>query len=156
MKQLKFFIIGGGIFVILMVVIFIFFFRPEVPLEEEPFISPTPAQYDTSQLFITLIQPRDTTQIYLPAQPIEVFFTQPVDEDSLQITVSPPAEILVNKGSTPNSLIISPLTLWENGLTSLAFSGDTRSKNGNLLQNPQTYLLHTAVPTLPQHSEDAY
>lgn len=157
MNKVKIFIIGS-IVIFILIVFFILSLLNRRGTITPPIttITPTPIQFDQSQLFITSIIPADTTTTYLPAQPIEITFTQAVEKGSLRYSVTPPTEVLVNIGSSVNSLIISPLTVWARGETSISILSQTISASGNILKNPQNYILKTAIPTLPQHLEGAY
>ncbi|MBP6913109.1 MAG: hypothetical protein KBC00_00675 [Candidatus Levybacteria bacterium] len=117
--------------------------------------TPTPAQFSEKELYITSISPRDTALSYLPAQPIEITFTQEVATNSLNYTISPPTEVIVVKGTAPNTLIFAPKTFWENGEVIISFLSTTTSTSGGSLKNPQTYKIKVAIPTIPD-LEGAY
>lgn len=150
------------IIVVVVVLILILFFvfslltRQNKPLAPNQTITPTSVQFDQTKLFITSIQPTDRTSTYSPAQPIEVTFTQPVEETSIRYKITPSTEVLINPGASGNSIIISPLTVWTIGETTISILPQTLSTSGNPLQNPQEYLLKAAIPTLPEHSDEAY
>lgn len=157
MNRFKIFIIGAVVvFIVLVFFVLSLLNRENAITPPITTTTPTPVQFDQTRLFITSVIPADTTTTYLPAQPIEITFTQAVEETSLRYTITPPTEVLINPGSSSNSIIVSPLTVWQLGETTISVLPQTLSTSGNVLQNPQNYVLKTAIPTLPEHSEDAY
>ncbi len=157
MNKLKIIIIA-----IITVIIFLIFFlailssnrRGSTPLPNT-LPTPTPVQFSEKELYITSIVPKDTLQSYLPAQPLQITFTQEVTAEKLLYTILPPAEVLVVKSATPKTLILAPKTFWANGETTITILPATVSINGNILKNPQTYKINIAIPTIPD-IEGAY
>lgn len=129
--------------------------RGPQPPEKTSFPTPT-AAFIEGELYIAKIMPVDTTKIYTPAQPIEVSFTQGVDKLGLKYETHPATETFVVDSPIPNSLIIVPTTVWKIGVTSITILDNTTSAEGRKLKNPQTYILNTAVPTVPPNLEGNY
>lgn len=156
MNKLKLIIIGVVVFILIIsfIVFSIFDRRPNTSSPTIP--NPTAIQFNPAQLFITSMTPPQAGPPYFPGQPVEVFFTQPVEEISLKYEIQPPTEVLINPGSTANSLILSPLTIWAIGEVKISILSQTLSTSGNALKNPQTYILKTAIPILPESAGDAY
>lgn len=157
MNKLKLIIIGVITGIILLLFLLLSLFNPNekiTPKTAAP--SPTLIQYNQSELFITSILPTDTSKTYLPGQPILISFTQEVQRNDLRLEITPNTEVLINFGESPNALIVSPLTVWQNGETRITILPQTVSSTANLLKNTQTYILKTAIPTLPEDSADAY
>lgn len=157
MNKLKLIIIGVITGIILLLFLLLSLFNPNekiTPKTAAP--SPTLIQYNQSELFITSILPTDTSKTYLPGQPILISFTQEVQRNDLKLDVMPKTDVLINFGAEPNTLIISPLTVWQNGITQITILPQTVSTASHFLKNAQTYILKTAIPTLPEGSAEAY
>lgn len=157
MNKLKLIIIG----IITGIVILIFFIISLLgPGKQTPnktnIPSPTLIPFNSSELFITSIEPLDTSKTYLPGQPILISFTQEVQRKDLKFDIIPKTDVLVNFGTIPNTLIVSPLTVWQNGTTQITILPQTVSTTSHFLKNTQTYILKTAIPTLPEGSAEAY
>lgn len=157
MNKIKMLIIAGIVGAVIIIFIFVSLILGRTPTPSQTVIvSPTPVQFSESELSITSIIPLDTKKSYLPPQPIQISFTQEVLPTSLKYTITPQTDVLVVKGSTPNSLILAPKTMWQSGITTITILGDTTSKKGLLLKNPQSYILHTAIPTMYIPNQGAY
>lgn len=161
MNKAKLFIIGGIVVVIIIIFVIVSFFNvkspftptPTVPL---PSVNPSVTQpvFDTSEQYITSITPLDTNVSYLPVQPVQINFTQPVSITTLRYTISPSTESFVTVGENPNHAIIAPKTFWPNGIITITISGTTLSSSGKALKNPQSYKLNIAIPTIPDIEGD--
>lgn len=161
MNRLKVLIIFG----VTVIIALLFFIvsttlkQPGTPETGGEDLLPTPessGQINKKDLYIVSIIPADTAQTYFPVQPIQITFTQPVSPSDLKYQVSPSSESFVVLGNTPNSLIISPTTFWNNGSTTITIMETTISGVGLKLKNPKTYILKTAAPTIPPNLEGAY
>lgn len=156
MNKIKLVIIGVVIIIIVIVFIFVSLIntRPDsTPLPQNT--PPTPQALSSKELSIVSISPADKSATYLPAQPIEIVFTQPISKTAISYTATPPTETFVSMGQKPNSLIISPTTIWTTGNTTISIKNAV-SDMGNTLTNPQEYILRTAIPTIPDNLEGAY
>ncbi|HMS22269.1 MAG TPA: hypothetical protein PKA38_00745 [Candidatus Levybacteria bacterium] len=157
MNKLKIIIIA-----IITVIIFLIFFlailssnrRGSTPLPNA-LPTPTPLRFSEKELYITSIAPKNNLQPYLPAQPLQITFTQEVAVEKLLYTIFPPTEVLIVKSAIPKTLILAPKTFWANGETTITILPTTVSINGNTLKNPQTYKINVAIPTIPD-IEGAY
>lgn len=158
MNKIKLIIIFGitAIIVVLFFTISLMLGRGKAPEKQNGTPMPTIEQINTSELYITSIIPADTTNIYLPVQPVQITFTQSISPDSLKYQAIPTSNSFVTQGKTPNSLIISPTTFWVNGTTTITIFKTTTSAGGLGLKNPQSYILKTAAPTIPPNLEGAY
>lgn len=157
MNKLKLIIIGIVTGVILLIFFIISLLNPSKQTPNKTNIpSPTLIPFNSSELFITSIEPLDTSKTYLPGQPILISFTQEVQRNDLKLDVMPKTDVLINFGAEPNTLIISPLTVWQNGITQITILPQTVSTASHFLKNAQTYILKTAIPTLPEGSAEAY
>lgn len=155
-NKLKILIIAGVIIllVIIFVIISLFGKGPVTPRDQTAL--PTPAsEFIEGELYITSIKPLDSTQTYSPAQPVEITFTQTLDKLALRYEVTPTTETFVVNSPNPQSLIIVPTTMWSNGATTITILENSTSTEGKTLKNPQSYILNTAIPTIPD-LEGAY
>lgn len=157
MNKLKLIIIGivTGIIILIFLIISILTSQTKTP-PPQPVISPTVVQFNTDELFITNILPINTDASFLPGQPIQITFTQEVDRKGLKFEITPTVEVLINYADLPNTLVISPKTVWVLGETNITILPQTVSTTGNVLKNAQTYRIKTAIPTLPEGSYEAY
>ncbi len=158
MNRTKIIIIGLAISIILFIFIIVSFFNnPAInPNNSTDLPQPTSTEFKQGELYITSINPQDTSITYLPAQPIEITFTMPVSPSSITYTTNPITETFTTTGSTPNSITVSPKTIWTVGATQINITSAVSASNRKLLLNPQRYILKTAIPTIPNTLEGAY
>lgn len=161
MNKLKLLAITGitGIIIILFFTISLFLGKAGTPEKQGNTPLPTAAptqQINVNDLYVVGIIPEDTTKTYLPVQPIQVTFTQAVSPSSLKYQVLPSSESFVTQGKTPNSLIISPTSFWNNGATTITILDTTMSDKGLGLKNPQSYVLKTDAPAIPANLQGGY
>lgn len=159
MNRFKLILIFGITGIIIILFFSISFFLGKTPVSQEQnnnLTTPTQIPFNTNGLYITSIIPENTTQTYIPVQPVQITFTKPVSISSLKYQITPDSKTYVTEGKTPNSLVISPSTFWGNGKTTITILSTTTSSSGLKLKNPQSYVLKTAAPTIPANLEGAY
>lgn len=156
MNKIKIILIAGIIgFIVIVFIVLSFLGSGSQQKPPTSQTTPTPQTFPSTALYISSITPADTSQAYLPVQPIQINFTQPINKNSLKYSVTPATESFVVSGQTANSLIIVPTTFWNGPRITITILGETISSTGNDLKNPQTYILNLAIPTIPQ-LEGAY
>lgn len=159
MNKLKIILIASIVGIIILLFIFLMFLtnlQPNTKRQPPVSVTPTAIPLSEDELFIVSILPTDRNAVYTPAQPLQITFTQEVPPQNLKYTTLPQTQILIVKGEKPKTLIFAPRTFWQNGNTTITFLDSTQSNMGNVLKNPQTYTLKTAIPTIPEGLEGGY
>ena len=123
-----------------------------------PVTSPSPLPPGVKTMQIIRAAPFSREDIfYLPIQPVELTFTDDVSPTDLKYTINPKVETLVEQGSIPTSIIISPVKSWVDGTTKITILSSTVSRNKTILNVPFIYELRTSLPPAPPpESEDNY
>lgn len=120
------------------------FFKKSPSLSPSPTISAAPTIIEKLRI-INILPEEDTTTRRLPITQIEVAFNLPVETNNFFYEVKPLVEAYLNQVN-PNTILISPEVVWENGITTITILDKTFSKNGSFLDKPFTYRIYTDFP----------
>lgn len=114
-------------------------------------LSPTP-QKDT--LRVTSVSPKeDVLTKRLPVQEIAFEFNHPIDPGKFLYSTSPNTQTEGREGGNASIIIISPKTMWTEGVTTIKILKGTKSIDGFSLLTDFTYRLNTAFPENPHEGD---
>lgn len=110
-----------------------------------PTLSPSPTLMPLE--LISILPTENLSRIYLPITQIEFTFTEPVEKDSFFYQVNPFVETYVRvKGDNDKTLILSPVTIWQEGVTTITILPETTSIFEKKLSSWLVYRINTAFP----------
>ncbi|MBI2017949.1 hypothetical protein HYS92_02775 [Candidatus Daviesbacteria bacterium] len=141
-----------GILILVIVLVLINRGGPVDSPRPVPYFSPSPSATPITlpseeKLSIVNINPPENLSFKkLPIVQIEITFNEPVAAQDFSYTVSPHAESYVKLRIGTNTLVLTPKTNWQPGITTITILNGTKSQNGKLLEKPFSYELDTEFP----------
>ncbi len=158
MKKTTIILIIGIILILIIGVVIFVLPKPSAPKKEvvpsipEAQFSPTPVEF----FRIASVEPKqDISREYLPNQPVEFQFNLLLNADTINYKVSPQVKTNLHfkKGSN-TTLIISPITTWAPGITTITILKEAISSSGIKMTQDFSYKINSNFPkTAPPDSQ---
>jgi len=104
---------------------------------------------------IRVAPPQSPNITYSYIQPIELTFNNEVKAADVQYSVVPSTELEVKNGAYANKIVISPLTKWIDGKTTITIT-QAIAADGSRLYVPFVYQINTVTPTNPVYEDEDY
>jgi len=150
MNRVKLIIIGAiALFIIVVFIIISLITGAKPPTGSTVLPNPTTEVFNPKELTIVSFLPKPGQEVFLQAQPVQINFSQPVNEADLRLQITPPTEVFLKTQNGGKAIIVAPVTIWTAGETQIEILGDTTSASGISLKSPRKYILHTGLPTAP-------
>lgn len=144
--------------ILISLILLLLFFSISKKTETIPYnqlLSPTPITvsptlFDSSsvQLKVINILPKEDMSVeFYIIQQIEINFNTPVDSQNFNFETSPSTKLRVaTKPESPNTIVLTPDFVWQEGITTIKILPNTKANNATLLNETVEYRIKTKIP----------